>query len=151
MREPREIFASKGLRCTKQRVEVYRALAGCRCHPTAEQLHTMVQDALPEVSLATVYNTLEMLHEAGLCQRITSVPGGARYDADMDDHMHVVTEDGRLIDVPHCLTREIAESIPAEVLAKVERTTGVRIEGLTVQFSAAGGTTSRRVARHDGV
>lgn len=148
MRDAREIFTSKGLRCTKQRAEVYRALADCRCHPTAEQLHTMVQDALPEMSLATVYNTLEVLVSAGLCQRITSVRGGARYDADMDEHMHVVTEDGTLIDVPHCLTREIAESIPPEVVAKVERTTGVRIDGVTVQFSAAGGTVSRRVSAH---
>lgn len=126
-------FARRNLRCTKQRVEVYQALASCRCHPTAEQLHRLLSERTPGTSLATVYNTLEVLCEAGLSKRIPTT-SGARYDADLTPHLHIVTSDGRLIDVPPEVSDDLLAELPQQLQARLEQRLGVRIARVEVQL-----------------
>ncbi|MDX2114315.1 MAG: transcriptional repressor [Planctomycetota bacterium] len=130
----RSLFAERDIRCTRQRVEVYAALAAVKSHPTAEQLHRMVQSTSPGTSLATVYNTLEALCEAGLARKLPNAEGGARYDADMSDHLHAVTADGQVVDVPADLGRDILMTIRADLLARLEGRLGEKIRHLSVQF-----------------
>ena len=58
--EIKQLFARSGIRCTKQRVEVYRSLECAKTHPTVEELFGQMQErlALDCMSLATIYNTL---------------------------------------------------------------------------------------------
>lgn len=131
----RDLFTRHDLRCTDQRVQIFESLAACKSHPTAEQLHRMVAERSPRISLATVYNTLDALCRAGLCRRIPS-EGGARYDADTCDHLHIVTDDGRLIDVPDDLGGRILDSLPRDVLAELERRMGIRVSRVSVAVHA---------------
>jgi len=131
----RSEFSRRNLRCTKQRVEVYQALAACRCHPTAEQLHRMLSEGSPGTSLATVYNTLEVLCEAGLCRRIPTT-AGARYDADLSPHFHLVTTDGRLVDVPPEVGDDLLAELPERLRERVEARLGVTIARIEVQLFA---------------
>ena len=140
----RRLFADHDLRCTKQRTRVYCALEACKSHPTAEELHELVNSGSEAccMSLATVYNTLEALCSAGLCQKIVSPTGSAaaaRYDADIDEHLHVVTPDGRLLDVPEGIGRQLLEGIDPEELAKLEREMGVQISRVALQVFASPG------------
>lgn len=132
----RDIFVECNLRCTKQRLEVFRALSSTRSHPTAEELHQMVQSTSPGTSLATVYNTLEALCKAGLCRKIATVEGGARYDAELRDHLHVVTHDGRVVDVPEGLGQELLAHLPRHLIQKIETTLGVEIGHINVALVA---------------
>jgi len=135
MVDTRRLFTDHGLRCTKQRLEIYEALAMTKAHPTAEQLHQLVHERSPGISLATVYNTLEALCNAGLCQKLHgNGTGGARYDADVTDHLHVVSDDGRILDVPEDLTRELMESLPKETLRRIESALGVDLQGVSVEL-----------------
>ncbi|MFM9958019.1 MAG: Fur family transcriptional regulator [Phycisphaerales bacterium] len=130
----RELLEKHGIRCTRQRVELYEALAACKSHPTAEQLHRMVVEHSPGTSLATVYNTLETFTQSGLCRRITSAgPGGARFDADLSNHMHVVDREGRVMDVPEHVGQELLSAITPDVVERLERALGVSIEHIDVQ------------------
>ncbi|MEO1130562.1 MAG: Fur family transcriptional regulator [Planctomycetota bacterium] len=134
--DTRRLFADRGLRCTKQRLEIYRALAANRCHPTAEQLHHLVHQSSPGISLATVYNTLEALCAAGLCQKLaTTGSSGARYDADVSDHLHVVTCDGEILDVPGDLTQELLQALPSDVLQRIEDRMGVCLRGVSISLT----------------
>ena len=133
----RSIFARHRLRCTLQREEIYRALASTVSHPTAEELFTQVRGKLPGVSLATVYNTLDALVRRGLCRRFaTEGSDSARFDADVTNHVHVLTDDGRIRDVPADLSTRIVESLPPEMVEMLEHRLGVRIDGVQVQFIA---------------
>lgn len=136
MHDTRSVFESKGLRCTRRRIELYETLAACRCHPTAEQLHRLVAARSPGTSLATVYNTLEAFTHAGLCRKFTTSGGGARFDADITNHLHVVTDDGRLIDVPHDLGESILAGIKSEAVARLEKEMGVTIGHVEVHLRA---------------
>ncbi len=84
----------------------------------------MVQGIAPGMSLATVYNTLEALCGAGLARKIATVDGAARYDADLSDHAHLMTDDGRVLDVPPDLSRSIRDGLPEDFRGRLERSVG---------------------------
>ena len=91
---------ARGLRRTPQRWAVYRALARDPGHPTAEEVHRRLRRELPSLSLATVYRTLDSLAREGLARRVGGGEGGARFDADLQAHQHLVCRAcGRLSDV----------------------------------------------------
>lgn len=124
-----------GLRVTQQREELYAALASSLSHPSADELHASVLSRQPGMSLATVYNTLEAFVTSGLARKIPG-SGATRYDADVSEHVHVHTEDGRVMDVPHELGRALLDSIDPSVIARVERELGVSISGVKLGLSA---------------
>ena len=134
--EVRELFRLHDLRCTRQREVVYAALAGTTGHPTAEELHQMVQDSDPGLSLATVYNTLEALTECGLARRMAASAGSCRFDAVTEPHVHLTTQDGRLMDVPKDLSHRLLASLSPELLRELEARMGVSIDHLNVQVVA---------------
>jgi Fe2+ or Zn2+ uptake regulation protein len=79
----------RGRRMTRQRQAVHDAVLASRDHPSAEEVFQRVRRKLPDVSLATVYNSLEALVD---CGQITKVPrsdqGPARYSHRLDVHHH---------------------------------------------------------------
>ena len=133
----RQIFAQHGLRTTRQRESVYRALCDSCEHPTAEQLLARVHAIDPEVSQATIYNTLDTLVECGLANRIpASTSGGAcRYDADTGEHVHMVLEDGRILDVPNDLSNRLISSVPQSLLDELAERLGVTCSGIKIELS----------------
>lgn len=70
-------------------------------HLTAEAVHAAAQDRLPEISLATVYNTLNELVAMGEVLEVAAGPGPKRYDPNVTvAHHHLVcTVCGTLRDV----------------------------------------------------
>lgn len=138
-----DLFASHRLRCTKQRVEVYAALASCDAHPTAEELYEMVNCPCGGgeccASRATVYNALEALVNAGLARRLATGSGPCRFDADLSEHCHVVTEDGRFIDVPAEASEALVSSISTEAVAALAERLGVDISRVSITLHADGG------------
>lgn len=133
----RALFRAHGLRCTRQREQIYTALAASKSHPTAEELHHVFRDADDALSLATVYNTLDAFTDRGLCRRIPSATGSgpSRFDADLVDHAHILLEDGRVLDLPRDLGDRIARQIPPEVIAEIEQRLGVTIDGVSLQLA----------------
>lgn len=133
MCDTKTVFARHGLRCTRQRLFLYDALVNTASHPTAEELYAQVRTQIDGLSLATVYNTLEAFCRAGLCRKLPSC-GGARYDADPREHMHITTTDGGVRDVPEELGVQLLNSLPRSVLNEVERRTGVRIRRVSIDL-----------------
>src|ERR671931_2816067 len=79
-----------GYRVTPQRLVIHRTLAELDRHVGAEELLEVVSERLPNVSLPTVYATLEALEEAGLVRRVAAGRARALYDARPADHHHLV-------------------------------------------------------------
>lgn len=132
----RETFGRRGLRWTRQREQIFAALAATQSHPTAEELHLTVHDDCPAMSLATVYNTLEVFTRLGLCRRISNGGGSCRYDMETTDHVHVTLEDGRILDLPSDLSHRLMECLPDSVLKEVEERMGVRLSRVSVDLGA---------------
>lgn len=54
-----------GYRITPQRVEICRALAESRDHPSPQAIYRQISEKFPGISQATVYNTLTVLRDLG--------------------------------------------------------------------------------------
>src|SRR5919199_760284 len=78
-----------GLRMTPQRRAVWAAFrGGARGHLTADEVYEFARHELPELSRATVYNSLAELVRVGLLQTVEGL-GAVRYDPNLDpDHHH---------------------------------------------------------------
>jgi Fur family transcriptional regulator, peroxide stress response regulator len=83
-----QILKSKGLRVTPQRFAVYANLRSRQDHPTVEQILGDLNENAPVSSQATVYSSLQALHEVGLVREVLLEPGVLRYDAKVDPHHH---------------------------------------------------------------
>lgn len=84
----REALEANGQRFTEQRSAVYRFLTATESHPTADEVFTRVRGEIPDISLATVYKSLETLVGCGLAVKLTYGDGSARYDGRTDPHPH---------------------------------------------------------------
>ncbi len=97
-----ERLRAAGLRPTRQRVELVGLLfAEGHRHMTAESLRGEAQAGGVQVSLATVYNTLNQFTEAGLLRQVVVDASRSYFDTNTGDHHHFfVEEEGALIDIP---------------------------------------------------
>ncbi|WEV54823.1 Fur family transcriptional regulator [Leuconostocaceae bacterium ESL0723] len=92
----RQILQKRGLKATQQRLTLLEYLMTHETHPTAEMIHKDLTD----ISLATIYNTLEKLVEVKLVAIIEGVSDGKRhYDYFGDPHYHIInTKTEEIID-----------------------------------------------------
>lgn len=94
-------FKQHGYKMTPQRRAILKVLTEIPSHPTAEQIHGLVRERMPDISLATVYNTLrELIEMQELCE--LDVGHGVRYyEISQGDHAHrVCLMCGRIEDIP---------------------------------------------------
>jgi Fe2+ or Zn2+ uptake regulation protein len=80
---------------------VAEVLCGEHVHLSAEAVHALASDRLPEISRATVYNTLNELVAMGEVAEVTVSGGPRRYDPNVTHpHHHLVcVQCGELRDV----------------------------------------------------
>src|ERR1700712_1688102 len=64
------VLRERGMRVTSQRIVVDRALRELDRHVTADELLDAVSDRLPNISLPTIYATLDLLEELGMVRRV---------------------------------------------------------------------------------
>ncbi len=132
----KDVFARHGLRCTPQRQVLFETLRQTKSHPTVEELHQLVVEQHDKaISLATVYNTVEVLCKAGLAKRFPTANGCCRYDADIGEHLHVrFTDTGEIVDVPAELSDKILGCLRSKLIEQVEQQLGISIENVNIQL-----------------
>jgi LSD1 subclass zinc finger protein len=96
-----QALRERGLKVTPQRRLIFEALRDGAEHPTAEDMHHSVQEVMPDISLATIYHTLNDLVEMGEVLELDLGQGRSRYDPCTDDHCHLVCLGcRRVLDLP---------------------------------------------------
>lgn len=116
-----------GQRYTEQRAAVYRHLCSVETHPTADDVFTAVRVRIPDISLATVYKSLETLVGCGLASKLSNGDGSARYDGRVDPHHHArCLSCGVVIDVPGQLA--------GDVLGALGPVAGFGVEGYRLEL-----------------
>ncbi|MCI9220445.1 MAG: transcriptional repressor [Lachnospiraceae bacterium] len=75
------LLKDKGLKVTRQRMAVLEAIAACpKEHLTAEEIFELVKVDCPDIGLATVYRTIQLLGSLHLIDRINFDDGFVRYE-----------------------------------------------------------------------
>ena len=94
------LTANTKMRNSATRNSIYKYLCGTKEHPSAEMIYNDLKGDLPNLSLGTVYRNLKQLEEIGRVIKVTTVDNHERYDANCEDHVHLVCERcGRVIDM----------------------------------------------------
>ena len=98
-----ENLRKHNLRPTRQRMLISELLfGGGHRHFTAEQLRAEVDEAGGDMSLATIYNTLNQFSEVGLLREIKVEESVTYYDTNIDHHHHFYDpEQNALTDIPN--------------------------------------------------
>lgn len=81
---------TSGLRLTATRLAICNLLAETKEHPTAARIFADLKDQYPSLSLATVYNTLEMLVSLGMVHILG--PAGdenTHYEPNTEPHVNL--------------------------------------------------------------
>ncbi|WP_052851997.1 Fur family transcriptional regulator [Streptomyces avicenniae] len=124
-----ERLRGRGWRLTAQRRVIAEVLDGEHVHYTADEVHALAVARLPEISRASVYNTLGELVALGEVLEVTTEGGRAkRYDPNAHrPHQHLVCSGcGTMRDV-HLVTD------PMGALPEGERF-GFTVSGVTVTY-----------------
>jgi Fur family transcriptional regulator, iron response regulator len=102
VRDLRERLRSAALRPTRQRLSLgWLIFAKGHRHLSAETLFEEATRARLQVSLATVYNTLNQFTQAGLLREIAVDGTRTYFDTNVDQHHHFFIEDeAKVIDIP---------------------------------------------------
>ena len=96
-----EQLIKAGIKPTAQRIAIFRFLQEEANHPTADDVKIWMDKNFPMVSLATVYNTLNLFVKAGLLLELR-FPHDDRvvFDMNTQPHHHFLDEqNGELIDL----------------------------------------------------
>jgi Fur family peroxide stress response transcriptional regulator len=76
------------IKITPQRRLILELVLKDRTHPCAEEVYLKVREKMPDISIATVYQTLELLEKKGILLKIDFPDGKSHYDPYTIPHLH---------------------------------------------------------------
>tara|TARA_R110002096_G_scaffold292704_12_gene487178 strand:+ start:2375 stop:2803 length:429 start_codon:yes stop_codon:yes gene_type:complete len=87
--EPAQAEMPDGMRMTKQRRLVFEVVQDMEPeHPTASAVYDRSRRLMPSISLATVYNCLEVLTDAGAITQVNIDRDASRFCPNLQPHAH---------------------------------------------------------------
>jgi Fe2+ or Zn2+ uptake regulation protein len=118
-----------GLKATPQRIRVYKAM--CRLgHAAADSVYQELGAERGAMTLATVYNVLESLTEAGLLVRRPSFSNKMFFDVETSPHFHLYRQDtGQMTDFPDPALQQALENRIRERMPE-----GLSFDGVEIQI-----------------
>ncbi|MCM8778726.1 MAG: transcriptional repressor [Candidatus Omnitrophica bacterium] len=97
-----EYLQTKNLKHTQQRQVILQIFLSVNRHLTADELYRLVHKEHPSIGYATIYRTLKLLCECGLCRELRFEDGTTRYEH-LYGHQHhdhlICTKCGRFVEV----------------------------------------------------
>lgn len=123
----KDLLREKGLKVTSQRLMVLNILSAHGDeHLTVEEIYDLAKEESPEIGLATIYRTVQVLLELHVIERVTFDDGFARYELNGEEtgsghrHHHAIcTQCGKVYsletDLLDTLEKQVFESLGFEV------------------------------------
>lgn len=100
LNEVREYLSSHNIRTSFYRLKILEYLINKKSHPTADEIYQVLKKDIPSLSLATIYNTLNLFLEKKIVHLVNVEKNEARYDATLPWHGHFkCLKCGRILDV----------------------------------------------------
>ena len=123
----KDLLREKGLKVTSQRLRVLNILSAHGDeHLTVEEIYDLAKEESPEIGLATIYRTVQVLLELHVIEKVTFDDGFARYELNGEEtgsghrHHHAIcTQCGKVYsletDLLDTLEKQVFESLGFEV------------------------------------
>ncbi|WP_432665297.1 Fur family transcriptional regulator [Wukongibacter baidiensis] len=113
----RDVLKEKGYKLTPQRRAILNTIINYQGHHlSSEEVYDFVKKDCPEIGLATVYRTLQLLDDLEIISKISFDDGCARYELNVhgDDHQHhhvICTKCGEVLEVEVDLLEHLEDEI----------------------------------------
>lgn len=89
LKQIKETLKKVGLRPTFQRIRILETLYKFRYkHPSVEMIYNELKDELPVISMTTVYNTMNAMHNKKMLNALTITGMDIHYDPNLTSHHH---------------------------------------------------------------
>ena len=123
----KDLLRERGLKVTSQRLMVLNILSAHGDeHLTVEEIYDLAKEESPEIGLATIYRTVQVLLELHVIEKVTFDDGFARYELNGEEtgsghrHHHAIcTQCGKVYsletDLLDTLEKQVFESLGFEV------------------------------------
>ena len=123
----KDLLREKGLNVTSQRLMVLNILSAHGDeHLTVEEIYDLAKEESPEIGLATIYRTVQVLLELHVIEKVTFDDGFVRYELNGEEtgsghrHHHAIcTQCGKVYsletDLLDTLEKQVFESLGFEV------------------------------------
>ena len=95
MDELRNLLKEYEIQITRQRLEVLGILKELNTHVTAEDIVNVLRERGISMTVATVYNVLNLFEQKGLVMRVGTAGEPVIYDINTYGHVHVCDSDTR--------------------------------------------------------
>lgn len=97
-----EILKEKGISPTRPRIAILKYVYEHFTHPTVEDVYNSLAPNISTLSKTTVYNTLRIFAEKGLCNMLTINEKQLLFDGDISAHAHFMCKHcNKVYDVPN--------------------------------------------------
>ena len=115
----KDLLREKGLKVTSQRLMVLNILSAHGDeHLTVEEIYDLAKEESPEIGLATIYRTVQVLLELHVIEKVTFDDGFARYELNGEEtgsghrHHHAIcTQCGKV----YCLETDLLDTLEKQV------------------------------------
>ena len=123
-----EKLKNAGYRITPQRLEIIKVILERGEHTNAEDLYKAIKERYPMISLATIYNTLEILVNVGLIKKL-EFSSASIYDIKAYPHINLIcTNCKKIFDFP----------LPVDEISKlkekIKEDTGFLVKSFRIDF-----------------
>lgn len=109
MEQIRQILRENGIQITRQRLEVYKVLKELNTHVTAETVLGVLKRRGISMTVATVYNVLNLFEQKGLICKVGAAGEPVIYDINTYEHIHICDQETR--QVRDCPDMQLVEFI----------------------------------------
>lgn len=129
-----KLLEAKDIKPTIHRVIILDYLMQTKEHPTAEMIFSKIRQDFPTISLATVYNTLELLEKSGLVRSVKFQHENCRFDFAEEDHLHLYISDrNEIIDL---YDRQLIEIIQQKLIE--HKFKNFKLENISIEIRTLG-------------
>lgn len=94
-----EQLRANKVRITDQRVAILKYFIDSRNHPTVRDIYEELKEDYPNLSVATIYNNLEIFIEHGIITDLSCSKDATHFDLSEPPHYHAVCKNcGKIVD-----------------------------------------------------
>lgn len=93
----RNVLKENGIQVTKQRLAVYKVLKELNTHVTAEMVLEVLEQRGISMTVATVYNILNLFDQKGLIMKVGAAGEPVIFDINTFQHIHICDQETRKV------------------------------------------------------
>jgi len=110
----------RGYVLSMPRIAILRYVLTHRTHHTAEGIYKALKEEYPNLSIATVYNTLKLLSKEGFVNQLMISDSKVIYDSNTDNHAHFMCKAcGKIEDVKIDLPFQVPKTVNGNQVEEV--------------------------------